>query len=148
MEESSEFHPIGVIHSPYKCLSEAPYQGSREGVSEIEIFSEYEDGLKDIEGFSHLIVLCWFHKSQGYSTLVNTPWDTIPHGVFATRSPRRPNPIGLSVVELLERNRNLLRVRGLDAIEKTPVLDIKPYTSWDAKEDISLGWLKGKGHQR
>jgi len=148
MEESPKIRPIGVIHSPYKCLSEAPYQGSGSDVSEIEIFSEYDLGLKDVEGFSHLIVLYWFHKSQGYSNLVNTPWDTVPHGVFATCSPRRPNPIGLSVVELLERKENLLYVKGLDAIEKTPVLDIKPYILRDAKEGICLGWLKGKGHQR
>ncbi len=148
MEESPKFHPIGVVHSPYKCLSEAPYQGSGGDVSEIEIFSEYDRGLKDVEGFSHLIVLYWFHQSKGYSNLVNTPWDTVPHGVFATRSPRRPNPIGFSVVELLERKENLLYVKGLDAIEKTPVLDIKPYILRDVKEGICLGWLKGKGHQR
>lgn len=95
-----ELEPIGVVHSPYKKNGEA--QGGEE-VSEIVIFDEYEGGLKDIEGFSHLHVFYWLHKSGGYSLSVRTPWDPEPHGLFATRSPHRPNPIGYSVVQLISR---------------------------------------------
>ena len=133
---------IGVVHSPYKNTSEAPSQGD-EKVSEIEIFKEYEEGLSDIEGFSHLHVFYWLHRSQGYSLMVNTHWDEMPHGLFTTRTPHRPNPIGYSVVELVKRKNNILHVKGLDAIEGTPVVDIKPYTKKiDAKPDAISGWTE------
>ena len=136
--------PIGVIHSPFKTRAEAPRQG-RDEILRIEIHREYEDGLKDVEGFSHLHVFYWLHESKGYSLSVNTPWDTQPHGVFSTRSPNRPNPIGYSVVELIERKGNVLTVRGLDAIDGTPVIDIKPYVKRiDAKPDSNSGWLENK----
>ena len=140
--------PIGVIHSPYgeKGL-EAPPQGRHrpEEVSEIEVFKEYAEGLKDVEGFSHLIILYWCHKSEKYMLLQETPWDTKPHGVFATRSQHRPNPIGLTVVELVERRGNLLTVKGLDAIDGTPLLDIKPYIpSIDSYPEAATGWMKNK----
>lgn len=119
--------PIGIIHSPYKHRRQAPYQGNRgEEVSQIEVFKEFEEGLKDIEGFSHIIVIYWFHKSQGYSLLVKTPWDDALHGLFTTRSPDRPCPLGLTVAGLVGRERNILTVKGLDAIDGTPLLDIKP----------------------
>jgi len=117
---------IGVVHSPYKNTSEAPFQGE-DTISEIEIFREYFDGLKDIDGFSHLHVFYWLHESQGFSLLVKTPWDTKPHGLFTTRSPHRPNPLGHAVVELVEQKGNILLVKGLDAIDDTPIIDIKPY---------------------
>jgi formylmethanofuran dehydrogenase subunit E len=141
-----ELQPIGVIHSPYKNTEKAPYQGYRsEEISQIEIFKEFTEGLKDIEGFSHLIVIYWFHKSQGYHLLVKTPWDDNLHGLFATRSPHRPCPLGLTVVELVAREKNILKVKGLDAVDGTPLLDIKPYIpEVDERSVAKLGWLEGK----
>ncbi|KAF5435807.1 tRNA (Thr-GGU) A37 N-methylase [Candidatus Methanophagaceae archaeon] len=128
--------------------AECPRQASKSvQIAEIEVFEEFAGGLKDIDGFSHIVVLYWLHKSQGYSLLVVTPWDAKPHGVFTTRSPRRPNPIGLSVVELIERKGNILRVKGIDACDGTPLLDIKPYVpEFDEKEmrEVKIGWLEGK----
>lgn len=148
MEEkhSLELRPIGVIHSPYRSRGGAPHQGcGREEISEIELFKEFEEGLKDIEGFSHIILIYWFHKSQGYHLLVKTPWDTKLHGLFTTRSPNRPCPLGLCVVELVAREKNILKVKGLDAIDGTPLLDIKPYIpAIDEKVQVEIGWLKGK----
>jgi tRNA-Thr(GGU) m(6)t(6)A37 methyltransferase TsaA len=143
---SLELEPIGIIHSPYKNRVEAPYQGYRsEEISQIEVFKEFEEGLKDIEGFSHIIVIFWFHKSQGYHLLVKTPWDDILHGLFATRSPHRPCPLGLTVVELVAKEKNILNVKGLDAVDGTPLLDIKPYIpSIDERSVVRLGWLEGK----
>ena len=139
-----ELKPIGIVHSPYKTRREAPPQGE-EKISEIEIFDEYKRGLKDVEGFSHLHILYWLHESKGYTLSVRTPWDPEPHGLFATRTPHRPNPIGYSVVELIERRENSLRVKGLDAIEGTPVLDIKPYIpKIDSRPNAKVGWLKDK----
>ena len=138
-----ELNPIGVIHSPYKDRKECPPQG-REEICEIEISGQYGEGLKDIDGFSHLILLYWFHSAKGYSLLVKTPWDSEPHGVFATRSPNRPNALGFSVVELIERDGNKLKVKGLDALEETPLIDIKPYLpEIDAKPNAKIGWVKG-----
>lgn len=148
MEEqhSLELKPIGVIHSPYRAGGEAPRQGcGREEICQVEVFKEFEEGLKDIEGFSHIILIYWLHRSRRYSLVVKTPWDVIPHGLFATRSPNRPNPLGLSVVELVAREKNILRVKGLDAIDGTPLLDIKPYfPTIDEKLAIKVGWLEGK----
>lgn len=139
-----ELKPIGIIHSPYKTRAEAPPQGKSD-ILEIEIFKEYEEGLKDIETFSHLHVIYWMHKSKDYSLLITTPWDTKLHGLFATRTPNRPNPLGHSVVELIERKGNILKVRGLDAIEGTPVIDIKPYVPRiDVKPEADSGWLGDK----
>lgn len=137
--------PIGVIHSPYHKRSDAPPQGKNETV-EIEIYPEYQTGLKDIEGFSHVHVFYWLHQSNNYSLLTTTPWDTTPHGLFTTRSPHRPNPLGYSVVELLEQKNNILVVKGLDAINDTPVVDIKPYIEkLDCKTKTAAGWT-GKTH--
>jgi tRNA-Thr(GGU) m(6)t(6)A37 methyltransferase TsaA len=92
-EESLKFTPIGIIQSPYSNVNKAPYQGSRsDEISRIEIFEEFEGGLQDIEGFSHIIIIYWFHKAQGFHLLVITPWDDIPHGVFTTRPPIDPVP--------------------------------------------------------
>ena len=143
-----ELKQIGVIHTPYKKSRECPCQAYKSGqIAEIEIFKEYEGGLKDVEGFSHLIVMYWLHKSKGYSLLVRTPWDTELHGLFTTRSPHRPNPIGISVVRLIEREGNKLRVEGIDAIDGTPLIDIKPYVpEFGEKElrEVKIGWLEGK----
>jgi len=131
---------IGIVHSPYKSRSEAPRQGSDE-LCEIEIYKEFEDGLKDIEGYSHIHLFYWLHESKDYNLIVQTPWEEKKHGVFATRSPHHPNPVGYSVVELFERKNNFLKVKGLDAIEGTPVIDIKPYIKKiDRKENVVSGW--------
>ena len=148
MEETNslELKPIGIIHSLYKNTRKAPYQGYKSGeISQIEVFREFEEGLKDIEGFSHIIVIYWFHESQGYHMLVKTPWHDSLHGLFTTRSPHRPCPLELTVVELVARENSILKVKGLDAIDGTPLLDIKPYIPGvDEKSVVKLGWLEGK----
>jgi formylmethanofuran dehydrogenase subunit E len=143
---SLELKPIGIIHSPYKYREKASYAGYKsDKISRIEVFKELEEGLQDIEGFSHIIVIYWFHKSQGYHLLVKTPWDDIQHGLFATRSPHRPCPLGLTVVELVARENNILKVKGLDAIDATPLLDIKPYIpAVDKRMVVRPDWLEGK----
>ena len=141
-EISVKLNVIGVVHSPYKSPSEVPLK-RKDHISEIELESELLKGLTDIEGFTHLHVFYWLHESKGYSLIVHPPWDTKPHGLFATRSPHRPNPIGYSVVELVERKDNILRVKGLDAIEGTPVLDIKPFIKKrDCKSQAVSGWIE------
>jgi len=139
-----QLRSIGVVKSPYRDLSEAPHQGrfSKE-IVEIEIFPGFEDGLKDIETCTHLIVLYWLDRARRDALKVVPPHDTREHGVFATRSPHRPNPIGFAVVELIERNGRVLRVKGLDALNNTPVVDIKPYSSYlDSVENASIGWYE------
>jgi tRNA-Thr(GGU) m(6)t(6)A37 methyltransferase TsaA len=134
---------IGFIRSPYAEAGQIPKglgaQHKAEGV--LELLPEFEQGLQDIEGFSHLVVVWVFHGSDGYELVGKTPTDNRVHGVFATRSPRRPNPIGLTAVELLRRDRNLLHVRGVDMLNGTPVLDIKPYLSSIPMEQLRRGWL-------
>ena len=140
--------PIGIVHSPFKKkedIESKKYADSRGFDSiqgELEIFKEYEDGLKDIEGFSHLIVLFTFHRSEGYRLHTKPLLEDTLRGVFSTRSPNRPNPIGMTVVNVIKRKGNILKVSGIDMIEGTPILDIKPYTSRDQKSSIKLGWLK------
>jgi tRNA-Thr(GGU) m(6)t(6)A37 methyltransferase TsaA len=141
-----ELKPIGIIHSPYRDQGKTPCQayGSQQ-ISQIEVFDEFEQGLQDIEGFSHIIVIYWFHKSRGYRLLVRAPCDDIPHGLFSTRSPHRPCPLGLTVVKLVGREKSILKVKGLDAINGTPLLDIKPYIPRvDQRSVVKLGWLEGK----
>ncbi len=136
--------PIGRVRSPYADVQEIPKglgaQHAEEGT--IEILPEFEAGLLDVEGFSHLLVLWIFHRVEGFDLVVTPPSDTRPHGIFATRAPCRPNPIGLSVVELLGREGCVLRVRGVDMLDGTPVLDVKPYTSNVPAELLRRGWLK------
>jgi tRNA-Thr(GGU) m(6)t(6)A37 methyltransferase TsaA len=135
--------PIGFIRSPYKETSAIPKglgaKHDAEGV--LEFLPEFEAGLKDVEGFSHLFVLWVFDRSEGFDLVGAPPVDNQPHGVFATRSPRRPNPIGLTVVELLLREKRFLFVRGVDMLEGTPILDIKPYMSSIPAEKLCRGWL-------
>jgi tRNA-Thr(GGU) m(6)t(6)A37 methyltransferase TsaA len=119
---------IGVVRSPYKTMSEAPHQGRfSETESEILIDEAFAPGLKDIGHQPNLIVLCWFDRADRTLLTATPPHLQTEHGVFATRSPNRPNPIGFCVVDLIEKKGSILRVRGLDAIDGTPVLDIKPY---------------------
>jgi tRNA-Thr(GGU) m(6)t(6)A37 methyltransferase TsaA len=135
--------PIGFVSSPYKEGSDIPKgPGTRheaEGV--ITILPDFELGLTDIEGFSHLIVLWEFDRSQHFELLGTPPADNRKHGVFATRSPRRPNPLGLTVVELLRRQGADLHVRGVDMLDGTPILDIKPYLSNVPEASLRRGWL-------
>ena len=140
--------PIGIIHSPFKTKEECPRQGNKT-ISKIEIFNEYVKGLKDVDGFSHLHVFYWMHKSKDYSLSVMTPWDDKPHGLFAVRTSNRPNPLGYSVAELVEIKNNILVVKGLDAMDGTPVVDIKRYISEiDMKKDTKEGWIKNKYSSR
>ena len=137
-------HPIGFVHSPYHETSTIPkgLGAKHEVEGTIELLREFSSGLMDIEGFSHLYVLWEFDRAEGFDLVAHPPTDEKrPHGVFATRSPRRPNPIGLTVVELLGREGSTLRVRGVDMLDGTPVLDIKPYLSSIAPEKLRRGWL-------
>jgi tRNA-Thr(GGU) m(6)t(6)A37 methyltransferase TsaA len=135
--------PIGFVRSGYTDKRDIPKglgaKHDAEGV--IEIDGEFEAGLMDIEGFSHLFVIWAFDRSEGFSLQGGTPIDGRPHGVFATRSPMRPNPIGLTVVELVGRDGTKLKVRGVDMLDGTPVLDIKPYLSSIPMEQLRRGWL-------
>jgi tRNA (adenine37-N6)-methyltransferase len=134
---------IGFVSSPYKEPGEIPkgLGAKHEAEGVLKIMPEFEPGLTDIEGFSHLFVIWAFDRSQGFELLGTPPSDDRPHGVFATRSPRRPNPIGLTVVELLRREGRLLHVRGVDMLEGTPILDIKPYLSSVPPDALRRGWL-------
>jgi tRNA-Thr(GGU) m(6)t(6)A37 methyltransferase TsaA len=135
--------PIGFVSSPYKDGSEIPkslgVKHEAEGV--LNILPEFEKGLTDIEGFSHLFVIWEFDRSDGFDLLGSPPFENRPHGVFATRSPRRPNPIGLTVVELHRLDGRELHVRGVDMLDGTPILDIKPYMSGIPPEKLRRGWL-------
>jgi tRNA-Thr(GGU) m(6)t(6)A37 methyltransferase TsaA len=135
--------PIGQVRSPYKDPQEIPKGlcAKHEVEGDIEIREEFAPGLTDIEGFSHLFVIWVFDRSEGCDLVGTVPTDNRPHGVFATRSPRRPNPIGLTVVELLYREGTILHVRGIDMLEGTPILDIKPYLSSVPQERLRRGWL-------
>jgi tRNA-Thr(GGU) m(6)t(6)A37 methyltransferase TsaA len=137
------FKAIGHVSSPYQDTSKVPkgLGAKHEAEGVLEIMPEFELGLTDIEGFSHLFVIWAFDRSEGFALLGTPPSDIRPHGVFATRSPRRPNPIGLTVVELLRRDGRLLHVRGVDMLDGTPILDIKPYLSSVPPELLRRGWL-------
>ena len=134
---------IGFVRSQYKTASEIPVGlGAKHEVDGVlEIKPEFEAGLKDIEGFSHLIVLWEFDRSDGFELLFTPPTDDRPHGLFATRSPRRPNPIGLTIVEVLRRDGRNVHVHGIDMLDGTPILDIKPYLSGIPTEKLKRGWL-------
>lgn len=135
--------PIGIVSSPYKQTVEIPKGlNARHDVDGVlKIMPDFAPGLTDIEGFSHLFVLWEFDRSEGYDLIARPPSDNKPHGVFATRSPRRPNPIALTVVEFLRRDGADLHVRGIDMLDGTPILDIKPYLSNIPSEKLRRGWL-------
>ncbi len=138
------YRPIGVIHSPFKHIENMPIQPTAAvGIrGTVEVFAEFVNGLKDLDGFSHVILLYHFHRA-GKARLIVTPFlDTVPRGVFATRAPSRPNPIGLSVVRLLSVEENLLCIENVDIVDGTPLLDIKPHVSkFDHYEVERIGWL-------
>ena len=135
--------PIGHVSSPYTQTKDIPkgLGAKHEAEGVLEILPQFEAGLADIEGFSHLIVLWVFDRSEGFELVAKPPIDDRTHGVFATRSPRRPNPIGLTVVELLRRGGRSLHVRGVDMLDGTPILDVKPYLSNIPPEKLRRGWL-------
>ena len=147
MRPGLRLRPIGVVHSPYKEPSDLPppafapprfFERSR---GAIEVFPEFAAGLDGLEGFSHVVVLFHFHKAGAAKLEVLPPGETEPRGVFASRSPHRPNPLGMSVLRLLGRDGRTLEVSGLDLVDGTPVLDIKPYTRRDRKSHIRTGWI-------
>jgi len=141
---------IGFVRGPYRDTSEIPKgPGARheaEGVLEID--RDLEAGLTDVEGFSHLYVIWVFDRSESVELLGTPPTDDRPHGVFATRSPYRPNPIGLTVVQLLRRDGNRLHVKGIDMLDGTPILDIKPYLSSIPPEKLKRGWMEEAERRR
>ncbi|HHW41662.1 MAG TPA: tRNA (N6-threonylcarbamoyladenosine(37)-N6)-methyltransferase TrmO [Syntrophomonadaceae bacterium] len=141
-----ELTPIGVIRSPYRTPQDAPRQGRFSGqTAELEIYPRFAEGLKDVEQATHLIVLYWCHLGSRDTLQTKTPFGPEIRGVFACRSPSRPNPIAFCVSELLEVRENRLLVRGIDAVDGSPLLDIKPYSSEvDGVAGARIGWLKNR----
>jgi len=138
---------IGIIHSPYKTKDECPIQGNANpnGKGEIELFPEYEEGLETIETFSHIILFYIFDKAGEIKLSRPTFLDDSPHGVFASRHPCRPNSIGISTVKLRKRDKNILEVSGIDILDNTPLIDIKPYIPrFDHFDNASNGWTETK----
>jgi tRNA-Thr(GGU) m(6)t(6)A37 methyltransferase TsaA len=135
---------IGVIHTPFLQAEDTPIQSSRsQAVGLAEVDPEYAAGLQDIDGFSHLILLYAFHRSSGCALRVTPFLDQVERGLFATRHPNRPNPIGLSIVRLLARKDNNLTIEGVDMLDGTPLLDIKPYvTDFDLRSETRNGWYE------
>jgi tRNA-Thr(GGU) m(6)t(6)A37 methyltransferase TsaA len=141
--------PIGLIHSPFTDKTQTPIQPTRsQAVGTVELYPEYADGLKGVEGFSHIFLLYVFHQSVGFNLLVQPFLDDKFHGLFATRHPCRPNPLGLSIVRLLRRHENLLEIEGVDVLDNTPLLDIKPYVpDFDLRSDVQTGWYADRSKE-
>ena len=142
---SIRYYPIGTIHTPFQTVTGMPIQpgSAKAATGTVEVLPAYATGLKDLEGFSHLILLYHFHL-VGEPQLTVTPFlDEQPRGIFATRAPTRPNPIGLSIVQLLRREENVLHVANVDIVDGTPLLDIKPYVpAFDGPAAARTGWLE------
>jgi tRNA-Thr(GGU) m(6)t(6)A37 methyltransferase TsaA len=141
------YKPIGIIHSPFKAPANIPIQhtGAKGEIGTIEIFDEYAEGLRDLEGFSHIMLLYHLHQAEYFKLRVIPFLDTVERGIFSTRAPVRPNPIGLTIVKLIKIEGNIITVENIDMIEGTPLLDIKPCLPIiDDLQDIKLGWLTGK----
>jgi tRNA-Thr(GGU) m(6)t(6)A37 methyltransferase TsaA len=146
-EEVYQLRPIGVIRTPFRKKEGAPIQGhlAPETTGTVEVFPEFAEGLKDVEGFSHIVLVYWFHESQGYKLLAKPFLDDVERGIFAIRAPRRPNPVGLTTVRLARREGSVLHICGVDMLDGTPLLDIKPYVpEFDRFEDVRRGWLEGR----
>jgi tRNA-Thr(GGU) m(6)t(6)A37 methyltransferase TsaA len=147
MDESIIYRPIGIIHTPFAEAKKMPIQpAAAKGIEgTIDIKPEFEEGLKDLDGFSNIILLYHLHLSSGFSLEVIPFLDDKLRGVFATRAPRRPNPIGLSVVRLLGINKTTLHIQNIDVVDGTPLLDIKPYVpEFDDQKAEKIGWLSDK----
>ncbi len=145
-----EYEPIGIIHSPYKELEGMPIQpkGAIGIKGTVKVNSEFEKGLKDLEGFSHIILLYHFHKSKGFKLEVVPFLDSKLRGLFATRTPKRPNGIGLSIVKLQEIEGIILHIENIDILDETPLLDIKPYIpKFDYQNNARIGWLENSQKQ-
>ena len=140
-----ELKPIGIIHTPFTRPEGMPIQptGAAGIRGTIEVFDEYHEGLKDLDGFSHIILLYHFHRSQGFNLQVVPFLDSELRGLFATRAPKRPNPIGISVVQLDRIENGVLYIQNVDIMDDTPLLDIKPYVpEFDSPQDIRTGWFE------
>jgi len=145
MDKQIIYKPIGVICSPFKMSKGTPIQPkSAKGIKgKVVVNEEYKEGLRNLEGFSHIILIYHFHLIRGYSLMVKPYMDDNLHGVFATRAPKRPNPIGISVVKLLNIEGHVLEVEDVDTVDGTPLLDIKPYVpDFDIREVEKIGWLE------
>jgi tRNA (adenine37-N6)-methyltransferase len=148
MSNQVVFTPIGIIHTPFTEPQGVPVQaqGGKNIRGSVEVYEQFAAGLKDLDGFSHIVLLYHFHLNQDYSLEVRPFLDEEPRGLFATRAPKRPNPIGISVVRLIEIKGNILLIEDVDMINGTPLLDIKPYVpAFDVRENVQTGWLEGKG---
>ncbi len=142
-----KFKPIGKIHTPYKSPEECPRQGFlKKGIKgRIELLPELKEGLLDLDGFSHLLLIWVFHKSENYKLFAKPPGEEKMHGVFATRSPHRPNPLGLTVVRLISIEENILHIEDPDMVDGTPLLDIKPYVlPPESLGEVKRGWLDSR----
>lgn len=141
---SYKMHPIGVIRTSFTVKGETPIQpifSSSTGT--IEVFPQYSDGLIDLEGFSHIFIIYIFDRSKTYQLRVKPFLDNHPHGLFSTRHPNRPNPIGISIVQIIDINKNSIVVEGIDVLDNTPLLDIKPYIpDFDIRKNARTGWYK------
>lgn len=144
----TEFEPIGVIHTPFKSPEDVPIQptGGRDVEAVVEVDPRYVPGLEDLDGFSHILLVYHFHLSKGYKLKVVPFADTEERGLFSTRAPRRPNPIGVSVVRLLRIEGNKIHISDIDMVDGTPLLDIKPCIPhlYPSPDDVKIGWLEGK----
>ena len=144
------FKPIGIVHSSFKKAVGTPIQPKAgKGINgTIEVFAEFADGLADLDGFSHIILICHFHLAHNYKLKVIPYMDNQKRGVFATRAPSRPNPIGISVVRLNRIENNILHIQDVDIIDGTPLLDIKPYIpEFESTDEIEIGWLEKRIHK-
>jgi tRNA-Thr(GGU) m(6)t(6)A37 methyltransferase TsaA len=145
--EKITYRPIGIIHSAFKTRVDTPIQpiGGIGINAKVEIFPEYVAGLQDLMGFSHIILLYHCHLSKAYKLRVKPFLDDVEHGLFATRAPARPNPIGMSVVRLIRIDNQTLYVQDIDIIDQTPLLDIKPFVpDFDVRDEVTIGWLEKK----
>jgi tRNA-Thr(GGU) m(6)t(6)A37 methyltransferase TsaA len=141
------YKPIGIVHSTFKKTDSVPIQSiaARDVEGLVEIFPEYGKGLRDVEGFSHIFLIYHFHEARRPQLLVKPYLDDRLHGVFATRAPARPNPIGISIVRLVTVEENKLHIKDVDIVDGTPLLDIKPYVpEFDARETCRIGWLQDR----
>lgn len=140
-----KFTPIGIIHTPFLEPENMPIQptGAADIKGTVEVFGDFQAGLKDLDGFSHIILLYHFHRSHAFDLQVIPFMDTVPRGLFATRAPKRPNPIGLSIVQLDKIEDGVLYIRNVDILDGTPLLDIKPYVpEFDAQANVTIGWVE------
>jgi len=148
MDLNINYQPIGYIRTSFRKVSKMPIQpsGAKRAKGIIELNPDFTPGLFDLEGFSHLILIYHFHLIKGHKLYVVPFMDDKPHGIFATRAPARPNPIGMSIVKLKKIENNLIYIEGVDMVDGTPLLDIKPFfTKYDNRLDAKAGWLEGKG---